>query len=82
MLPFEALSAMVFMQSVESRSGVSKIRSSEADWCNVFGTYHTADPYSPIIDWLIGAGLGMRPSTDTGNSLIDASVPFYNSFSH
>ncbi|KAF8507392.1 cellulase [Gautieria morchelliformis] len=41
----------------QSRSGVSNIRNSTGDWCNV-----------------LGAGLGIRPTTNTGNALIDASV--------
>ncbi len=49
----------------------------EGDWCNVLGT---AMGFSSILEFAessagyAGAGLGMRPTTDTGNNLIDSIV--------
>ena len=57
----------------QGRSGVSGIRTAEGDWCNVKGTHETI--FAMFMTYVTsGAGMGTRPTTDTGNTLIDAIV--------
>lgn len=60
----------------QGRSGVSGIRTAEGDWCNVLGNSVIGSFCFPqiLIVRYAGAGLGMRPTTDTGNDLIDSIV--------
>ena len=62
----------------QSRSGRANLRTAEGDWCNVKGAYVFRDVLIMVIGFeltcFLGAGLGLRPTTDTGNTLIDSIV--------